>query len=979
MSSQPIIPTLSHYRNFDDFLVKHTVQRDNPNKSSLITNTRIPCPNSNIYGGSYNIPDAEYQTFMQLYRRDVLLKNKKEYMTEKQIPNGGPLLVDIDIRHELSVDERQYTREHVDELIDMYMEELSNIYQFNNDVQFYIYVYEKPTVNRVEDKGYTKDGIHVVFNFQSTTAINMYLRDRAIACIKENDAWCELPITNTWDEVFDEGIAKGTVNWQLHGSRKPNHDRYRLVRIFNITVDDGEIVTSEVTPKEFNADSEDNIGRMSIRYKHNPVLMMKTDFIPTFNQYKDKLGLNSAGTNNNVATVVSNSLPKQYQLDLIDNPAIMNRIKSKDELEIILNAFLDYNTDLNRYEYDVKNAHDYAMILPESYYGIGSYTRWIELGWALKNTSNRLLIVWLSVSAKSPNFKYSQISDLVDRWLGFDVRSTGGLTLQSITYWARRDAPDAFKKVRDQSIEHHIENILSSGGPNDRIPDYDIATILSSIFKGEFMCASIKSNVWYHYYNGRWCIDDSGTTLRKHISTTVRELFGKKTVEGMASLANISRSMNVDVVKKTNEDLKEEKFKNRSIKVLNLTTRLANTADKKNIMQEAKDIFYDKEFVLNLDQNPYLLGMQNGVIDFKTKCFRKGKPEDYISLNTNITYAPVDPVKDSQTVDEIKQFMQQLFPIKELERYMWEHLASTLIGTSQNQTFNMYLGVGQNGKSILTNLMERVLGDYKCDVPTTLITEKRAKVGGLTPEIVGMKGRRYAVMQEPSKGEVINEGVMKQLTSGKDAVQARSPYMLEPVTFLPQFKLVVASNHPFVIKANDHGTWRRIRNVPFMSLFTDDPQTGDKEKPYQYKVDRTLDEKFDGWAPVFLSMLVDIAFKTNGFVTDCDVVLAHSKEYRKSQDYISEFIGERIKREKGGTIKKMELNNEFSLWYNSNQGGKGPSPRDLHECMDKEFGKHRGSVWHGVKITYGDSENDSDSDDGEGDTDSVSNISMDDL
>jgi hypothetical protein len=75
----------------------------------------------------------------------------------------------------------------------------------------------------------------------------------------------------------------------------------------------------------------------------------------------------------------------------------------------------------------------------------------------------------------------------------------------------------------------------------------------------------------------------------------------------------------------------------------------------------------------------------------------------------------------------------------------------------------------------------------------------------------------------------------------------------------------------------------------------------------------------------------------------------------------------------------MELNNEFSLWYNSNQGGKGPSPRDLHECMDKEFGKHRGSVWHGVKITYGDSENDSDSDDGEGDTDSVSNISMDDL
>ena len=99
-------------------------------------------------------------------------------------------------------------------------------------------------------------------------------------------------------------------------------------------------------------------------------------------------------------------------------------------------------------------------------------------------------------------------------------------------------------------------------------------------------------------------------------------------------------------------------------------------------------------------------------------------------------------------------------------------------------------------------------------------------------------------------------------------------------------------------------------------------------------------------------MLVEIAFKTNGNVTDCSIVLAKSNEYRQSQDYISEFVRDRIVREAGGRIKKMELNNEFSIWYMSNYGGRGPSPKDLHEFMDKEYGRQRNQIWSGVRIRY---------------------------
>lgn len=297
--------------------------------------------------------------------------------------------------------------------------------------------------------------------------------------------------------------------------------------------------------------------------------------------------------------------------------------------------------------------------------------------------------------------------------------------------------------------------------------------------------------------------------------------------------------------------------------------------------------------------------------------------------------------------------MDQLFPEKSLCEYMWDHLASTLLGTSTNQTFNMYIGGGQNGKSVLVNLMEIVLGDYKGDVPLTLVTDRRGKVGGLAPEIVQLKGKRFAVMQEPSKGDVINEGIMKQLTSGKDPIQGRAPYMPQTISFLPQFKLVVTCNVLMGIKSNDHGTWRRIRAVPFKSLFTENPVEGDKEKPFQFLIDKSIDEKFDAWKEVFLAMLVERASRTKGLVNDCDIVLQKSNEYRKSQDYLSEFVEECVLRSNSNScIQKSELNNEFARWYETNYGGRGPSPKDLHEYMDRCFGKNRASKWFGVEIKY---------------------------
>ena len=155
---------------------------------------------------------------------------------------------------------------------------------------------------------------------------------------------------------------------------------------------------------------------------------------------------------------------------------------------------------------------------------------------------------------------------------------------------------------------------------------------------------------------------------------------------------------------------------------------------------------------------------------------------------------------------------------------------------------------------------------------------------------------------------------MKEITGG-DPIQGRALFK-DAVTFVPQFKLVVCTNTLFDIKSNDDGTWRRIRVCDFMSKFVDGPYD-DLDKfprenfPYQYHIDRKIEEKFAEWAPIFMSLLVDIGFKTGGRVNDCKQVMAVSDRYRESQDYLTEFAKEKIQKTTGKKIKKTEILEEF--------------------------------------------------------------------
>tara|TARA_Y100000389_G_scaffold204023_1_gene254567 strand:+ start:6270 stop:9134 length:2865 start_codon:yes stop_codon:yes gene_type:complete len=919
-------------------------------KGSTHTNTRIGDKELNIFGGIYNI---EYtKEFWDTYYKHVILNNNEEYLTEKQLINDGPLIVDIDLRYDANVRERLHDKSNIVDLLQLYANKLIAIYNFSNEAKIDVFILEKPTINIFKDK--VKDGIHMIFTIKMTKAEQVVLRTKILEEI--DNMWDNLPLTNSYDDIFDEGVTKGFVNWQLFGSRKPNHDAYKLSYYYSLVYNKEELNWDLNEINIDNINIRDLLPKMSARYTdHNKYELNNSEYLLKSIEEENKKLNNKEKTGK---SVINNQNIDYYNIDF-------NKITNNEELDKYINEYI-LNDSIDNYE--LKETFLFTMILPMCYYDEGSYNKWIRVGWALRNydekscnclsnSDKKSFLIWLKFSSKSKTFDFNSIAELYEKWLLFDNNNPDGLTKRSILFWAKSDNYEEYIKVRNETISYYVDKTLDAIIAKDKVGEFDLANVLYQLCKDQFVCVNIKKDIWYEYKNNRWHEIDSATTLRLIISKRMHDIYLKK-------------AQNYVIIISQNDSNEDEEKQNRlkATKLGDICMILKTTSWKNNIMKEAKDLFYDSKFIQKLDSNPYLLAFNNYVVDFKNKTYRKGRPDDYISKTTNNDYIPHDKlighipnnkeILYEDLIKEINKFINELFPNKELKQYMWEHLASLLLGTTDNQTFNIYTGSGCNGKSKLVELMSKCLGDYKAMVPISLITQSRNTIGSTSSEVAQLIGIRYAVMQEPSKGDKINEGILKEITGG-DPVQARALYQ-EPVTFIPQFKLAVCTNTLFDIKSNDDGTWRRIRVCDFEGKFLDNPYEDEikfpKENfPYQYQIDRKIDEKFVLWAPVLMSMLVEIAYVKQGHVKDVKAVTSVSDKYREGQDYLTEFIKDKIIRKRDGKIKEVEILEEFRNWYIMHYGKNNlPKGKEITDYMDKLYGKRKKGKWMNVEICYND-------------------------
>ena len=147
-------------------------------------------------------------------------------------------------------------------------------------------------------------------------------------------------------------------------------------------------------------------------------------------------------------------------------------------------------------------------------------------------------------------------------------------------------------------------------------------------------------------------------------------------------------------------------------------------------------------------------------------------------------------------------------------------------------------------------LFDAVIGDYSKSVPFKALAQS-GQGEGASPCLASSAGARLLLSSEPSANEKISGGLAKQL-SGGDPVTARGLFKV-PITFLPQFTWVIASNGAVDFWSADGGIKRRFRAIPFEQEYVEHP---DANIPYQQQIDNSLEDRIHCLAPAMFHRLL---------------------------------------------------------------------------------------------------------------------------
>lgn len=225
---------------------------------------------------------------------------------------------------------------------------------------------------------------------------------------------------------------------------------------------------------------------------------------------------------------------------------------------------------------------------------------------------------------------------------------------------------------------------------------------------------------------------------------------------------------------------------------------------------------------VRFDNNPHLLGFENGLVELPTKTLRAYKYDDYITLTTGYKY--VKPPLNPELVKKITDFFTSIQPDPNHCKLLYQVLASALDGNNY-QKFWFYNGRGGNGKGVISRIMRAILGDNFCYSPKEELLKEVGRNNGASPDIADLQYKRYIIFTE--LGGTIKLTSFRRLTGG-DQLTGRQLFQGNNHFYL-HATLVGEFNNPpdFDAKAMD-ADYRRTIDFGFKINYTDDPDKIDK-------------------------------------------------------------------------------------------------------------------------------------------------------
>lgn len=385
---------------------------------------------------------------------------------------------------------------------------------------------------------------------------------------------------------------------------------------------------------------------------------------------------------------------------------------------------------------------------------------------------------------------------------------------------------------------------------------------------------------------------------------------------------------------KSSDEIKKvtklEKLYENKASVNNLTSVL------KLYLSEIRDI----NFIDNLDRNDLcLLPIRDKqIIDLKTGVIR---PREHTDLFTY--YCDVGPTEDKSEV--FQNFINSIMCNNESSvKYLQTILGYCMSGDMSAQSVFILWGNGSNGKSVLLNLLNKMLDKaYKPVSKNIILNMAYGKSAG--PELIDIKNSRLVTFSETGQDEELNAEIIKTI-SGGDSITARGLYK-DPITFKLQCKLLICTNNKPKFNGNDFAMTRRLKFIPFEASFVDKPNPNKKN---QFKIDKDLERKIiDNHLDEFFTFCVRGAkrwFKSKVFELP-DIILKEQNKYFDGQGNLQKYVDENIIQKEGSRLVRSKLYNNYKEYCDEN-GTAGMGKSAFFEKISQFIGDSKNMIINGI-------------------------------
>jgi putative DNA primase/helicase len=304
--------------------------------------------------------------------------------------------------------------------------------------------------------------------------------------------------------------------------------------------------------------------------------------------------------------------------------------------------------------------------------------------------------------------------------------------------------------------------------------------------------------------------------------------------------------------------------------------------------------------IIEFDRDHMLLGVANGVLDLRKQQLLPPSPDLLVLKRCNVHH---DPAAHASLWD---RFLSEILPDPETREFLQRFAGYLLTGSVEEQKFGFFYGLGMNGKSVVVEIFAYILGEYALKIPTEMLMRHQRSPQGPSPDIVALKGVRFAYANETEEGCRLAESRVKEMTGG-DTLTGRVPYATSAISFLPTHKLILVGNHKPEISDGSYGMWRRVALVPFEVTIPQESQ------------DRKLLVKLKQEGPGILNwMLAGLRKWQKDGLNIPKKIEGATAAYRDEQDILGEWLREHCEIDSGVTVKKEDAYQAYKHWTHRN-------------------------------------------------------------